>query len=134
MHLYAHYFICAPLSTSSPRHDITLRYDLKSYDHMYDHVISQVAFNSIRRHLWYLCQELVVLALFYDIHTRQATLLRNNNHPQDSATSKAGQPNFNPIAALLTEEKSSLAIFYHSAIMAVVSSTRFRCYVAGSQS
>ena len=104
-----------PLSTAAPRHDLTMWYDLKRY-RQYDRVISDAALSSVRRHLWYLCPELVVLALF-DYHTTledkqvMAVTLVNTVRPQAFGTGKPGQPAFNPISAKLTEEKPSLTVF-----------------------
>ena len=58
----------------------------------------------------------MVLALF-DYHTTledkqvMAVTLVNTVRPQAFGTGKPGQPAFNPIAAKLTEEKPSLAVF-----------------------
>ena len=110
--LYARYFLSAPLSTAAPRHDLTMWYDLKRY-RQYERAISDAALSSVRRHLWYLCPELVVLALF-DYHTTlevMAVTLVSTVRPQAFGTGKPGQPAFNPITAKLTEEKPSLAVF-----------------------
>ena len=66
--------------------------------------------------LWYLCPELVVLALIDD-HTTiddkqlMAVTLCNTVRPQNFDTGKPGQPQFDPIVTKLTEEKPSLAAF-----------------------
>ena len=113
--LYGRYFLSAPLSTAAPRHDLTLWYDLKTYQH-YDQEIAEAALGSVRRHLWYLCPELVVLALFDDHTTvdekqQMAVTLCNMVHLGAFDIGKPGQPSFNLIAAKLTEEKPSLAEF-----------------------
>ena len=63
--IYARHFLSAPLATAAPRLDLTLWYDLQEYVR-YDRDIARAALSSLRRHLWYLCPELVVLSLFDD--------------------------------------------------------------------
>ncbi len=113
--LYGRYFLSGPLSTAAPRHDITLWYDLQSY-RQHDQEIAEAALISMRRHLWYLCPELVPLALFDDytpIEEKQtiAVSLIHAPRPNVFATGKPGQPHFDPIAQLLTNNKPSLGEF-----------------------
>lgn len=115
VHLYGRYFLSAPLSTAAPRHDITLWYDLNRYRE-YDQVIAASAQTSMRRHLWYLCPEVVVLALFDDDTTTEekrlmAAQLLNSPRPQVFARGKPGQPNFDPVATKLTPDRPHLAVF-----------------------
>ena len=96
----------APLSTAAPRHDIIMWYDLQRYLD-YDRQIADAALSSVRRHLWYLCPELVVLALFHDFTTYDekqmiATTLFHTPRPIAFVTGKPGQPNFDPVAIHLT--------------------------------
>jgi hypothetical protein len=113
--LYGRYFLSASLSVAAPRHDLTLWYDLRLY-HRHDRDIAQAALTSVRRHLWYLCPELVVLALFDDFTTYDekqmiAVTLFHTPRPNAFATGKPGQPNFDPVAVHLTDDKPSLAAF-----------------------
>ena len=115
VNLYARYFLSAPLSTAAPRHDLTLWCDHQTY-RQYDRVLADVSLRSVRRHLWYLCPELVVLALFDDgtgVDEKQAiaVTLANIMRPHVLATGKPGHPDFNPIATHLTDEKPSLPVF-----------------------
>ncbi len=115
IHLYSRYFLSAPLATAAPRHDISLWYDLCQY-RQHDQDIATAALASVRRHLWYLCPELVVLALFDDLTPAEnkqdiAVTLVNIPRPQVFATGKPGQPSFNAIAAKLVDDRPSLAEF-----------------------
>ena len=106
------YFLSASLSVAAPRHDLTFWYDLIAYHH-YDREIAQASLASVRRHLWYLCPELVVLALFDDFTTYDekqmiAVSLVHTSRPDAFAT---GKPNFDLVAIHLTEDKPSLASF-----------------------
>lgn len=113
--LYGRYFLSAPLTTSAPRHDLTMWYDLQQYS-QHDQEIGQSALASMRRHLWYLCPELVVLALFdehTDIEEKQlmATTLFHTEKPPVFGMGKPGHPNFDPVAAKLTDDQPPLATF-----------------------
>ena len=113
--LYGRYFLSAPLSLAAPRRELTMWYDLQSY-RQHDQQIAQAALTSMRRHLWYLCPELVILALFdeltsYDEKQILATMLLNTPRPNVFATGKPGQPAFNSVARLLTNDKPSLGAF-----------------------
>ncbi len=113
--LYGRYFLSAPLSLAAPRHDITLWYDLKAYE-QHDQEIARAGLVSMRRHLWYLCPELVVLALFDEgvsIDEKQliATMLLSFQIPATFATGKPGQPTFDPVARWLTNDKPWLGAF-----------------------
>lgn len=115
VHLYGRYFLSAPLATAAPRHDITLWYDLQLY-RQHDQLIATAALTSMRRHLWYLCPELVILALFDDgtpTEDKQlmAVVLLTTPRPLVFRRGKPGQPHFNAVAALLTDERPSLADF-----------------------
>ena len=113
--IYARYFLSAPLSAAAPRHDLILWYDLQSYV-QFDRDIARAALSSARRHLWYLCPELVVLALFdadtsvQERHVLALTLL-NTPCPDNFATGKPGQPKFDPVAAHLGDDRPLLAAF-----------------------
>lgn len=115
VHLYGRYFLSAPLAAAAPRHDLSLWYDLKEYRH-FDNEIADAALASLRRHLWYLCPELVVLSMFDD-HTpleekqEMAIALYNLPRPQVYTTGKPGQPNFDPVGVHLLDVKPSLAAF-----------------------
>ena len=112
---YARHFLSAPLATAAPRLDLTLWYDLQEYVR-YDRDIARAALSSLRRHLWYLCPELVVLSLFDDevpMNEKQAIAVALLNHPrpEEFNMGKPGQPDFSPVANHLGDEKPPLAVF-----------------------
>ena len=82
----------------------------------FDRDIARAALSSARRHLWYLCPELVVLALFdadtsvQERHVLALTLL-NTPRPDNFTTWKPGQPKFDPVAAHLGDDRPLLAVF-----------------------
>ena len=70
----------------------------------------------MRRHLWYLTPELVVLALFDDglpeeDKQQMADTLLNTPNPAVFNPGKPAQPNFDPVAAHLGPVKPSLSDF-----------------------
>lgn len=112
VHLYGRYFLSAPLSTAAPRHDLTFWYDLKQY-HLHEPDIAEATMKSMRRHLWYLTPELVILSLFDeelpDTEKMMMELtLRQTHRPIYFAP---GKPNFEPVAAILGDEKPHLSAF-----------------------
>ena len=113
--IYARYFLSAPLALAAPRHDITLWYDLQTYL-QFDQDIARAAITSVRRHLWYLCPQLVVLALFDSFTSIQekqamARALLNTRRPRQFNLGKPGQPGFNPVAAHLQGNQPLLGAF-----------------------
>ena len=63
--LYTKVWIEAPLAAEAPGNDLVLWVDLGKYE-VVDHEISQVARKVLAKHLWYLSDETVGLALFSD--------------------------------------------------------------------
>ena len=63
--LYGPYFLRSRLSTSAPRHDIEFFYSLKDYLAVQP-AAARKGLDSVKRHLWYLVPEQVVLCLFDD--------------------------------------------------------------------
>ena len=57
------YFLQAFLPASAPRVDLQYWKDMSIYE-KYDHVISNEVKCSIKRHLWYLTEELSILSIF----------------------------------------------------------------------
>ena len=115
IHLYGRYFLSAPLGTAAARHDLAFWYDLIRYEH-FEPQLARAVRTSIRRHLWYLTPELVVLCLFDDHLPEEekqmmAAALRQVNRPARFATGKPGQPNFNPVAAHLGPQRPHLSSF-----------------------
>lgn len=115
LHLYGCFFLSASLSTAAPRIDLNFWYSLIQYQHI-DPEIAASAKASMRRHLWYLTPELVVFGLFDDGLPNQekqlmAVELRRKPRPLLFAPGKPGQPNFDPVAAHLTQVRPPLASF-----------------------
>ena len=113
--LYGRYFLSASLSTAAPRHDAELWYNLHMYRHV-DEVLAGKAISSVKRHLWYIVPELVVLALFDDEVLNDekqvmATTLVSIPRPAHFTPGKPGHPAFRPVIDLLSEEKPSLGVF-----------------------
>ncbi len=113
--LYGKYFLSTSLSTAAPRHDLNFWYDLQEY-RQFDRVAADQALLSSRRHLWYLTPELIALSLFDDGVTvvekkAMAETLLQFPKPDVFAPGKPGQPQFNPVAIHLTNEKPPLASF-----------------------
>ena len=70
----------------------------------------------MKRHLCYLCPEMIVLRLYIDglsewKKERMASELRQTPHPVVFQRGKPGQPLFQPLAAHLTPERPPLAMF-----------------------
>ena len=109
--LYGRYFLSAGNSFAAPRHDLELWCKLQMYSHV-DNVLAG-AITSLKRHLWHLVPELVVLLLFDDklpIDEKQimaATLITQPRPAQyDSRKSE-----FQPVIDLLSGDTPSLAVF-----------------------
>ena len=123
IHLYGRYFLSVPLDTAAVRHDLAFGYDLVRYEH-FELMLARAARTSIRRHLWYLTPELVVLCLF-DNHLPEeekqimAAALHQVNRPALFATGKPGQSNFNPVAAHLGPQ-TPFVIICHWEVLAAV--------------
>ncbi len=116
--LYGRYFLSASLSVDAPRLDLTFYYDLCEF-RRYDQVAANQALTSVRRHLWYLTPELVILSLFDDNipdieKIVMAQTLRQIPKPHVFAPGKPGQPAFNPVAAKLTDLPPPFADFITS--------------------
>lgn len=116
--LYGRYFLSASLSTAAPRLDLTFYYDLQEY-RTYDREAANQALASVRRHLWYLTPELIILSLFDDEipdvqKGAMAQTLRQLPKPQVFVPGKPGQPAFNPVAAKLTDLPPPFADFITS--------------------
>ena len=67
--IYGPYFLQSTLATAAPRLDLQLWRDLLAYEEQYadgskQRKIAQSAKKSVRRHLWYLTEQLVVFSLF----------------------------------------------------------------------
>ena len=61
--LYGHYFLTSTFSTRAPIHDLRFYHNLTNFKRI-DKDLAESALKSLKRHLWYLTPELVVLALF----------------------------------------------------------------------
>ena len=113
--LYARYFLSSRLSTAAPRLDLSFWYDLQRYKQLQPRIAHEVK-ASVKRHLWYLCPELVVLGLFDDELSdfekeQMASQLLQTPRPAVYQPGKPGQPDFQPVAALLLPERPSLSVF-----------------------
>lgn len=63
--LYTNAWIKAPLALEAPLNDLKLWLDLKKYE-VIDEDISKAALKVLERHLWYISEEVVALAIFCD--------------------------------------------------------------------
>lgn len=61
--IYVKYWSWAPIAVDAPSNDIQFLKELDRYRKI-DNDIAEVALNAIKRHLWYLGDELIVLSLF----------------------------------------------------------------------
>ena len=118
--LYTRYFLSSRLRTAALRLDLSFWYDFQSYRALlpaiFQRKIVDSAWESVKRYLWYLCPEMVVLGLFDDglsewEKERMASELQQTPRPDVFQTEKPGQPHFQPIAAHLTPERPPLAMF-----------------------
>ena len=109
--LYGKYFLQSSLTSSAPRLDLTLFYNLCSFSKI-DSEIATRCLISFRRHLWYLMPEFACLSLFDEklpIDDKQllAVNLLSQNMPSEF---QQGKPNFeNPNTVLSRDEKQSPA-------------------------
>lgn len=67
--LHAPYFLQSPLAISAPRQDRDFWTDMQNYQKCFEadelqYLMSQAVLDSVKNHLWYLTEELVVFALF----------------------------------------------------------------------
>lgn len=63
--LYAKAWTLAPEASAAPRHDLQLLKNLMAYPYTPSSLdLAKAALNKFKRHLWYLSEELVDLALF----------------------------------------------------------------------
>ena len=113
--LYGRYFLTASLSSAAPRHDLQLWYDLQMYRRV-DAEVANKALASVKKHLWYLAPELVVLALFddglsLDEKGIMAVTLVNTPKPEVFELGKPAQPAFRPVLEKLEDGKPPLAVF-----------------------
>lgn len=113
--LYGPYFLRSRLSTSAPRHDIEFFYSLKDYLAVQP-AAARKGLDSVKRHLWYLVPEQVVLCLFDDDVPAQekrqvADALVALPAPRHFAP---GKPDFQPVVKKLVDWRPSLSVFVTS--------------------
>ena len=61
--IYAPAWITAPLTTDAPQNDLLLIQMLQQYERL-DGAVARACVKTLSRHLWYLCEETVPLAVF----------------------------------------------------------------------
>ena len=110
--LYGPYYLKSRLSTSAPRHDLEFYYSLLAYISV-EPAAARKGLDSVRRHMWYLVPEQVILCLFDDMVSdkekkKVADALVALPAPRYFAL---GKPNFQPVIRLLTDTRPSLAVF-----------------------
>ena len=113
--LYGRYFLTSQLSTKAPCQDLSFYYDLVSFK-VIDKVLAESALESLKRHLWYLTPELVVLGMFDDnlsIDDKQlmAVTLISFIRPENF---EIGKPDFKNIVTKLGAEKTTLSEFINA--------------------
>ena len=122
--IYARNFLQGRLSTAAPRLDLSFWYELKMYGLTLPNALKRKivdpAIASCRRHLWYLCPAHAILGIFDrdlspTVQQKMAEKLISLPRPDEGRRGyekgKPGQPNFAPIAALLTAERPCLSDF-----------------------
>ena len=123
IHIYVRYFLSSRLSTAAPRLDLSFWYELEMYSKIlpntYKEKIVDEALSSLKRHLWYLCPEQVVLALFDRELSefekqRMAETLISIPRPAQLQAGKPGQPTFDPTAFHFGEDRPFLSDFITS--------------------
>ena len=111
--LYGRYFLKTTLSEAAPMQDLDFFYDLKMYHQHIDKDVAHNALDSLKRHLWYLTPELVMLGLFnksttIDQKQLMAATLVSFEKPCSFST---GKPEFSKIIEKLGENRPELSEF-----------------------
>lgn len=110
--LYGRYFLSVQMSATAPMLDLDFFYDLKMYKQV-DKDIADCALSSVKKHLWYLTPELVMLGLFnanmsIDDKQLMAATLQTYEKP---LVFEEGKPNFETIIEKLGDKKPPLSVF-----------------------
>jgi len=110
--LYAPYFLKSRLTTAAPRNDLDFYYAVRAYISI-EPQAARKGIDSIKRHLWYLVPEQVVLCLFdpdvsFNEKSEVATALLAHPPPP---VFHPGKPNFQPVINLLEGDRPSLSVF-----------------------
>ena len=64
--IYSQWWLTCPSAVDAPWNDLELYKNLSHYS-LYDKHVSNSALKALRRHLWYLTEEMIPLALFSDV-------------------------------------------------------------------
>ena len=111
--IYVEYWFTAPRAIQAPRRDLNLMKGLLDYRDINSSIL-QATSEKLKRHLWYLSEENIVLALYDDavsLATKRKMLLamKRNNNDQE-----VGKPEKRCNWSLATVAKSNLDSFASS--------------------
>ena len=112
VYCYVPWWLTAPIPSSSPSNDLALINSLIAFSER-DQVASQAALKCLKNHMWYLCEELVPLALF-SAHTSEKTKekiaakLMDSEKENKRKGSGFGKPNFPPVPDTQVDELDKL--------------------------
>ena len=113
--IYGRKFLSNSTPAAAPLNDHRMYYDLQLYKSI-DSEISRKGIETIKRHLWYLTPEMVVMALFdngltLDQKQLMATTLVSYQKPTIYPKGKPGHPGFKHISKHLTATPQPLSVF-----------------------
>lgn len=108
--VYCKWWVRCPLSASAPINDLDLITALENYP---DELISEAALKAVKRHLWYLTQEMVPLSLFShelsNLKKNQLSkaILKSQNKNSDELINRHGTSYGKPNFPVISENKKN---------------------------